>query len=87
VSGNEGAWRNLGGGYGSDLGLGPICTDWTPLTACPVLVGEPDLLFRIRGVALRVAFVPAVGKIGLLVLMLGVAGVAVRALRRPRVRW
>ena len=84
ASGHEGAWRNPGGAFGEDLGLGPICLDWTSLTACEVLVGEPDLLFRIRGVELGGALVPVLGEGGLLILVIGLVGGAIRELKR---RW
>lgn len=74
-------WRNPGDGFATG------CLDWTPQITCGVGGGaSPDFLFAVSGVlgepAVPIIEVPTLGQIGLIGLLLSLAGVAVARLRR-----
>ncbi len=65
-NGNPGVWRNPGGGFGTG------CADWTPRTACGF--DGPDYRFEIFGVPSQSNPVPALGPLGLLMMIVMLGG-------------
>lgn len=74
-------WRNPGDGFGTG------CVDWTPQTTCAVGGGlSPDFLFTVAGelgvAPANVLEIPTAGRLGLLLLLMALAGAGIYLIRR-----
>lgn len=67
-SDNAAVWRNPDDGYGTG------CVDWTPQAACGVGGDFPDFMFQIYGVENEGIQVPAIGPVGLLLIVMALGG-------------